>query len=71
MSSLAGRGLAVYVHWPYCHALCTYCNFNKYKAPAADSGMPARMAAALQTDLATQLAAAAHTRITSGERAAV
>ncbi|CAI8044541.1 Radical S-adenosyl methionine domain-containing protein 1, mitochondrial [Geodia barretti] len=20
----------VYVHWPYCSQLCTYCNFNKY-----------------------------------------
>ncbi|XP_064405831.1 radical S-adenosyl methionine domain-containing protein 1, mitochondrial-like isoform X2 [Halichondria panicea] len=21
----------LYVHWPYCAQLCTYCNFNKYK----------------------------------------
>ena len=24
------RGLGVYVHWPYCAALCSYCDFNKY-----------------------------------------
>ncbi len=22
--------LSVYLHWPYCSALCTYCDFNKY-----------------------------------------
>ncbi|KAM8797025.1 radical S-adenosyl methionine domain-containing protein 1, mitochondrial [Eudromia elegans] len=27
---------AVYVHWPYCRQLCTYCSFNKYAARAVD-----------------------------------
>ncbi|XP_067164296.1 radical S-adenosyl methionine domain-containing protein 1, mitochondrial [Apteryx mantelli] len=27
---------AVYVHWPYCRKLCTYCNFNKYVPRAVD-----------------------------------
>ncbi|KAL5473511.1 hypothetical protein EMCRGX_G028002 [Ephydatia muelleri] len=25
----ASKGI-IYVHWPYCSQLCTYCNFNKY-----------------------------------------
>ena len=25
----SGKG-SVYVHWPYCKNLCTYCNFVKY-----------------------------------------
>ena len=28
--SLPRAGLAVYIHWPYCQALCNYCDFNKY-----------------------------------------
>jgi len=24
------EGVSVYVHWPYCKKLCSYCNFNKY-----------------------------------------
>ena len=26
-------GYGVYIHWPYCVQLCTYCNFNKYRQP--------------------------------------
>lgn len=26
-------GYGVYVHWPYCSQLCSYCNFNKYLEP--------------------------------------
>lgn len=26
----------VYVHWPYCAALCTYCDFNKYVSKDVD-----------------------------------
>ncbi|CAI8044547.1 Radical S-adenosyl methionine domain-containing protein 1, mitochondrial [Geodia barretti] len=26
----------VYVHWPYCSQLCTYCNFNKYIRSSVD-----------------------------------
>ena len=26
-------GYGIYVHWPYCIKLCTYCNFNKYRQP--------------------------------------
>ncbi|HWA01304.1 MAG TPA: radical SAM family heme chaperone HemW [Caulobacterales bacterium] len=27
----------VYVHWPYCTAICPYCDFNVYRARGADS----------------------------------
>ena len=26
-------GYGIYIHWPYCIQLCTYCNFNKYRQP--------------------------------------
>ena len=26
--------LAVYIHWPYCARICSYCDFVKYKAPS-------------------------------------
>lgn len=26
-------GYGVYIHWPYCTQLCSYCNFNKYRQP--------------------------------------
>nr|QHX41473.1 radical S-adenosyl methionine domain containing protein 1 [Halisarca dujardinii] len=27
---------SIYVHWPYCTKLCTYCNFNKYLSAKGD-----------------------------------
>ncbi len=24
------KSISVYVHWPYCASLCSYCDFNKY-----------------------------------------
>jgi putative oxygen-independent coproporphyrinogen III oxidase len=30
------RQLGIYVHWPYCAAICPYCDFNVYKARARD-----------------------------------
>ncbi|MGH6949576.1 MAG: radical SAM family heme chaperone HemW [Vitreimonas sp.] len=27
----------IYVHWPYCTAICPYCDFNVYRARGADS----------------------------------
>ena len=37
LSKLIGRsnGYGVYIHWPYCSKICSYCNFNKYKEPVA------------------------------------
>lgn len=44
-----GRQLAVYVHWPYCTAICPYCDFNVYRARGADS---APLLEAILADLA-------------------
>jgi putative oxygen-independent coproporphyrinogen III oxidase len=40
--------LAVYVHWPYCAAICPYCDFNVYKARGRDT---TGLLAAIETDL--------------------
>lgn len=29
-------GFGVYVHWPYCAAICPYCDFNVYRARGGD-----------------------------------
>ena len=29
LQGVVARGLAVYVHWPFCTRLCSYCDFNK------------------------------------------
>lgn len=41
--------LAVYVHWPFCAAICPYCDFNVHKDRGADAGKWAR---ALTAELA-------------------
>jgi putative oxygen-independent coproporphyrinogen III oxidase len=30
-------GFGVYVHWPYCAAICPYCDFNVYRARGAEN----------------------------------
>ena len=30
-------GYGVYIHWPYCLKICSYCNFNKYRLPTTNS----------------------------------
>ena len=40
----------VYIHWPYCTKLCTYCNFNKYRNTGVDH---ARMLCCLLTEWRT------------------
>ena len=42
-------GFGVYVHWPYCAAICPYCDFNVYRARRADN---APLIAAIEADLA-------------------
>jgi putative oxygen-independent coproporphyrinogen III oxidase len=42
-------GFGIYVHWPYCTAICPYCDFNVYRARGADS---APLIAAIEADLA-------------------
>lgn len=34
MLSSLSRSLSIYVHFPYCSQLCTFCAFNKYKVPS-------------------------------------
>lgn len=31
------NALGIYVHWPYCTAICPYCDFNVYRARGADA----------------------------------
>ena len=31
------RQLGIYIHWPYCAAICPYCDFNVYKARGRDT----------------------------------
>ena len=38
----------IYVHWPYCSAICPYCDFNVYRARGADN---APLLAAIAGDL--------------------
>ena len=44
-------GLGVYVHWPYCTAICPYCDFNVYRARGHDAEA---LIAALIADLEAQ-----------------
>lgn len=30
-------GFGIYVHWPYCAAICPYCDFNVYRARGAEN----------------------------------
>lgn len=32
------RQLGIYIHWPYCAAICPYCDFNVYRARGRDTG---------------------------------
>jgi len=43
----------IYVHWPYCAAICPYCDFNVYRARGAEN---APLIAAIETDLAAHAA---------------
>lgn len=57
-----GRKLAVYVHWPYCTAICPYCDFNVYRARGADSGA---LLQAILSDLAGWRAVTGARRVSS------
>lgn len=43
------RQLGIYIHWPYCAAICPYCDFNVYKSHGRDS---APLVQAIFADLA-------------------
>jgi oxygen-independent coproporphyrinogen-3 oxidase len=42
-------GFGIYVHWPYCAAICPYCDFNVYRARRGDN---AALIGAMEADLA-------------------
>jgi oxygen-independent coproporphyrinogen-3 oxidase len=42
-------GFGIYLHWPYCAAICPYCDFNVYRARGASN---APLIAAMENDLA-------------------
>ena len=42
-------GFGIYVHWPYCAAICPYCDFNVYRARGASN---APLLDAIEADLA-------------------
>ncbi|XP_065898861.1 radical S-adenosyl methionine domain-containing protein 1, mitochondrial-like isoform X2 [Dysidea avara] len=49
-SDIKSKHGTVYVHWPYCAQLCSYCNFNKYVRDNVDHSL---MRKALITELRT------------------
>ena len=59
----ARREGTVYVHWPYCKALCTYCNFNKYvgRSPKEMN----KVASAILKELETSLSDSSIEEVTS------
>ncbi|GIU66369.1 radical SAM family heme chaperone HemW [Candidatus Phycosocius spiralis] len=46
---MSKRQLGLYLHWPYCAAICPYCDFNVYKAAGQDS---APLVSAILADMA-------------------
>lgn len=49
MTEAPDPGFGLYVHWPYCEAICPYCDFNVRRARPVDS---ARWRAAFAADIA-------------------
>jgi coproporphyrinogen III oxidase-like Fe-S oxidoreductase len=47
LASLAGRPLGVYVHVPFCAALCGYCDFNRFIPDRPSDDFAAYVRAAL------------------------
>ena len=46
---MTDRQLGIYIHWPFCAAICPYCDFNVYKARGRDTSPLVR---AILADLA-------------------
>lgn len=42
-------GFGIYIHWPYCSAICPYCDFNVHRARGED---PAPLLSAIERDIA-------------------
>eukprot|EP01134_Creolimax_fragrantissima_P003878 CFRG3878T1 len=51
-TNASANAAAIYVHWPYCKKLCSYCNFNRYVRDEVDHE---RMRNCLVTELKTSL----------------
>lgn len=45
------RPLSIYVHYPYCSQICTFCAFNKYRLPRALEDEHTRLLHAYQVEL--------------------
>lgn len=54
--------LALYLHWPFCAALCPYCDFNSHVAPPPDED---RWAAAFELEIARHRALTGPRALTS------
>ena len=47
------QGLSIYIHWPFCHRICPYCDFNVYK-DSADHPLKGALFTALLKDIEYQ-----------------
>ncbi len=59
---MTARQLGIYIHWPFCAAICPYCDFNVYKARGADT-QP--LVSAILADLTQWRAQTGPRRVTS------
>ena len=51
---LRSRGaVSVYIHWPFCSTICSYCDFTKYRSPARVDHL--RMSECLAKEISTHL----------------
>ena len=58
-------GYGVYVHWPYCSQLCSYCNFNKYRQPTENENYWKKFEDCLKIELKSLLEVSDYPRVTS------
>uniref|UniRef100_A0A1X7UGM4 Radical SAM core domain-containing protein n=1 Tax=Amphimedon queenslandica TaxID=400682 RepID=A0A1X7UGM4_AMPQE len=58
-------GYGVYVHWPYCSQLCSYCNFNKYRQPTENEDYWKKFEDCLEIELKSLLESSNYPRVTS------
>ena len=56
-------GYGVYIHWPYCSKICSYCNFNKYRLPTNNNDH--RLHQYMEKQLSHFLHKAQYPRVTS------
>jgi putative oxygen-independent coproporphyrinogen III oxidase len=61
----ADEPLGIYVHWPFCRALCPYCDFNSHVAKRLETEDQAHWRDAYLTELAHYAERAGRRRVTS------